>query len=107
MREAKIEYDVCKYAASLGWKNRKFTSDPHDPDRMFWRKVTTPFGFTYPEILFIEFKALRCTPRNGQLRRHDELRDDGFEVFVVDNTEEGKKIFDDRYNLFLDELVNK
>ena len=107
MSEADIERKVCSYAKAMGWKNRKFNSEPHDPDRMFWRRSETPFGFTYAEVLFIEFKDLRLTPRDGQLRRHAELRHDGFPVFVIDNVDEGRKVFDDRYNLFLDELVNK
>ena len=95
MRESKIESKVCEYAESLGWKNRKFNSKTSDPDRIFWRKRVLQFGFVYPEVLFIEFKQLREKPEPGQLRRHAELRNDGFPVYAIDNVEEGCRVFDD------------
>jgi len=95
VRESKIESKVCEHAAKLGWKNRKFNSKTSDPDRMFWRKRELKLGFVYPEVLFIEFKQLREKPEPGQVRRHAELRGDGFSVYVIDNVEEGYKVFDD------------
>lgn len=84
--ESTIERAVCKYAESKGLLQYKFTSPGKRsvPDRMF----LTPWG----EIFFIEFKRLGEKPTPSQLREHEKLRAHGYDVYVIDNINEGKGV---------------
>jgi G:T-mismatch repair DNA endonuclease (very short patch repair protein) len=83
--EAKVEDAVSKFAKDLGWMAFKFSSPNHKgvPDRIFFRAG---------ETFFIEFKAQGKEATLLQKRVHKSLQDEGFEVYVVDNTEMGKEI---------------
>lgn len=85
--EAKIERAVCDYAKGKGWLAYKFTSPGKRavPDRMFLRDGTA---------LFVEFKAPGKKPTVLQSHEHERLRAAGFWVFVIDNADEGKALFD-------------
>lgn len=87
-REAYIEKEVCKYARSLGWRERKmqFVGRRGCPDRWFM----SPDG----RLVIVEFKD-----KNGKLSPHQRreirwLSDAGFNVHVVDSIDQGRAIFD-------------
>ncbi len=89
MKEADIEQRVCYYAKSkYGILTDKFTSPNRRsvPDRIF----SAPNG----RVFFIEFKAVGKKPTAQQLRDHSRRRALGQHIYVVDNTELGKKIID-------------
>lgn len=77
VREAKIEKASCERAKAHGWKVYKFISPGNNgmPDRLFLRKG---------KAIFIEFKKKKKRPRVLQDTVHKELRDSGFEVYVID-----------------------
>ena len=82
--ESDIERAVCEYAKSTGVLHYKFSSPGHKsvPDRIFlYREI----------ILFIEFKAPNKHATAAQLREHERIRGQGFQVEVVDNIEDGKR----------------
>ena len=86
--EAQIERAVCEYAKSKGILVYKFSSPAHVsvPDRMFLRDG---------EVIFIEFKAPGNKATATQLREHDRLRNQEFEVHVIDDIENGKELIDE------------
>jgi hypothetical protein len=88
--ESKIETVVTRYAQKCGFMVRKYMTPGHRnaPDRIFFIQGNPG------KVFFIEFKAPGETPRPGQLREFKKLREFGFEVHVVDNTEEGRAIID-------------
>ncbi len=88
--EKKIEKDVCDFGASLGLKDRKYANPMRRaaPDRIFWRLRPG----REPYVFFVEFKSKGKVPTPAQLDEHTALRDDGFEVFVIDNIEAGKDL---------------
>jgi len=69
-----------KMAEKAGCTVRKFDSRKYDPDLI----VLVPGGRT----VFFEFKREGEKPRPGQLKRHEELRELGFTVFVSYTAEE-------------------
>lgn len=86
--EKDIESRVCRYAEKRGWRAMKFVSPNYRsvPDRIF---------FKHPgRVFFIEFKKPGQKPTEKQKREIDRLKAEGFDVFVVDNVEEGKTIID-------------
>lgn len=86
--EKDIESRVCRYAEKRGWRAMKFVSPNYRsvPDRIF---------FKHPgRVFFIEFKKPGQKPTEKQKREIDRLKAEGFDVFVVDNIEEGKTIID-------------
>lgn len=87
MRESTIEKKVCDYAETKGWVHYKFVTPGRcaAPDRILGRK-----GFAF----FIEFKKTGEKPTKHQIWFHNKLRDKGFEVYVIDNVDEGKKLID-------------
>lgn len=90
--EKDIENAVCKYARDrYGMKAEKFSSPGRRavPDRLF----SAPNGFAF----FCEFKAPGKKPTEKQERDHAERRKLGFQVFVVDDINHGKKIVDAMY----------
>ena len=87
MRESKIEKAVSDYAKARGWVNFKFSSPGQRavPDRIFMK-----YGFTF----FIEFKATGKHPTKLQRAMITRFIDYGFDVYVVDSIEYGKRIID-------------
>lgn len=85
-RESDIEGAVCRYARARGLRAYKFTSPNRRsvPDRIFLGSG--------PLVFFIEFKRPGEKPTSAQAREIAQLRDDGFDVYVVDNIEEGKAL---------------
>jgi hypothetical protein len=89
-RESEIETAVCDYAKSkYRWLAYKFVSPSNRgvPDRIFIRNG---------DVFFIEFKAWKNIPTKLQKRVITKIRDYGIDVYVVDNVEQGKGIFDER-----------
>jgi|TARA_R110000803_G_scaffold116981_1_gene185536 Holliday junction resolvase len=87
MLEKTIEKQVCDYAKQKGWLVYKFVSPGQRgvPDRIFLREGS---------CFFIEFKATGKKPSKLQWRKINELRDIGFDVYVIDKVHEGKIIVD-------------
>lgn len=81
MREASIERRLSRKVKAAGGKALKFTSPgwAGAPDRL----VLLPGG----KIIFVELKAPGKRPRPLQLKRHEELRQLGFHVEVIDSPE--------------------
>lgn len=86
MRESYIEKKVVAFAVSLGWLSYKWKSANRRgvPDRLFFKDG---------RLIIIEFKAPGEEPTKKQLKVHERLRKQGFEVYVIDNVEDGKEIF--------------
>lgn len=85
MRESEIEKKVVEYAEAKGWLVYKFVSPAQRgvPDRIFIRGG---------EIFFIEFKAPGKKPTKLQDKIFSKIRDELFEVYVIDDVEQGKKL---------------
>jgi len=88
IRESTIESRVCDYAKRQGWLVRKFVSPSNRgvPDRIMFRNG---------HVLLIEFKAPGKKPTELQLREHSKLQQHGFNVFVIDDIDEGKALIDE------------
>ncbi len=86
MKEADIEKKVSLYAKNLGWLCFKFVSPSHRgvPDRIYFKRGKT---------LLIEFKALGKVPTLLQSSIIQKLLDENIPTFVIDNVEDGKKLF--------------
>ena len=82
MREKQIEQKLVRAVKAAGGIALKFISPGYDgmPDRL----VLLPGG----KLAFIEVKAMGCQPRPLQIRRHVLLRQLGFLVYVLDNTDQ-------------------
>ena len=82
MLEKQIERKLVKAVKAAGGLCPKFVSPGMDgmPDRL----ILMPGG----RMTFVELKAPGKNPRPLQLRRHDQLRGLGFDVFVLDNPED-------------------
>ena len=85
MLENPIETKVCAYAKSLGWLHYKFKSMSNKavPDRIFIKRGM---------VLFIEFKAKGKRPSKLQLKVHEQFREQGMNVCVIDDVESGKEM---------------
>ena len=79
MREKTIEARLVRMAKSAGGMAPKFVS--HGLDGMPYRIVLMPDG----RMAFVEVKAPGETPRPLQEARHRQLRQLGFQVFVLDD----------------------
>ena len=86
MLESKIETEVSKHAKLLGWLSYKFTSPNNRavPDRIYFREGRT---------ILIEFKQLGKKPTKLQTKVINDLKKQLIDVYVVDNIEQGKGIF--------------
>lgn len=86
--EKDIEDRVCRYARDKGFAAEKFVSPSRRsvPDRI----ITGPGR----KIFYIEFKSKGKKPTVKQTKDHERRRVMGFEVYVVDNVEQGKAIID-------------
>ena len=82
MLEKQIERKLVNTVKAAGGLCPKFVSPGMDgmPDRL----ILMPGG----RLAFVELKAPGKKPRPLQLHRHDQLRDLGFEVFVLDRQED-------------------
>lgn len=82
MREKQIEQKLVKAVKAVGGMCPKLVSPGTDgmPDRM----VLLPEA----HIGFVEVKAPSQKPRAIQQRRHEQLRELGFPVFVLDDPEQ-------------------
>lgn len=89
MREKVIEQQLVKAVKARGGMCPKFTSPGMDgmPDRL----VLLPQGC----IGFVEVKAPGKKPRPLQAYRHEQLRQLGFRVFILDYPEQIGGILDD------------
>lgn len=87
MRESEIERQVSYYAKSKGWLVYKFVSPSQRgvPDRIF---------IGGGEIFFIEFKAPGKKPTKLQDKIFSKIRGELFEVYIIDDVEQGKKLID-------------
>lgn len=87
-REFYIEKEVCKYAVSLGWRQRKmeFVGRRGCPDRWFKRDGG--------QLVIIEFKDPNGALSAAQRREVNWLTTHGFNVHVVDSIQQGREIFD-------------
>ena len=81
MREKQIEQKLVRTVKARGGICSKLVCPGMDgmPDRM----VLVPHG----RIGFVEVKAPGRRPRTLQLRRHEQLRALGFQVYVLDSAE--------------------
>lgn len=88
MLESEIEKKVCKHAKDKGWLVYKFVSPNNKgvPDRIFLGEGG--------KIIFVEFKAPNKEPTKLQTHVINKIKALMFKVYVIDNIEEGKKIFD-------------
>ena len=84
----KIEGDACKYAVSLGWRQRKmqFVGRRGCPDRWFTRAQA--------QLVIIEFKDPEGVLSYAQKKEVKWLLENGFNVHVVDSLAQARAIFD-------------
>lgn len=89
MREKAVEAKLTRAVKAEGGMCPKLVSPGTDgmPDRM----VLLPKG----RIGFVEVKAPGKKPRPLQQRRHEQLRDLGFTVSVLDDPEQISEILDE------------
>ncbi len=87
MRESEIEKKVSEYAKAKGWLVYKFVSPSQRgvPDKIF---------IGGGDIFFIEFKAPGKKPTKLQDKIFSKIRGELFEVYIIDNIEQGKKLID-------------
>ena len=87
-RETYIEEEVIKHAKRRGWRQRKmaFIGRRGCPDRWFKRSPG--------QLLIIEFKDPDGVLSVAQKREIRWLRENGFEVHIVDSIQQGIEIFD-------------
>jgi hypothetical protein len=80
-----IEQPATEYAESRGWFIEKVVSNSRRgfPDRFCARKG---------RVMLLEFKKPGGEPTAQQLKRHKELRDQGVEVYLVDNLTRAKEL---------------
>lgn len=83
--ESGIESDAREYAILRGWWVCKFApiGQTGVPDRIFIRRG---------RVIFIEFKKNGEEPTIKQLKKHEEMRRYGAEVFWCDSLEQAKEI---------------
>ena len=85
-RESVIEKKVTEYAQQQGWLSYKWTSPNH-------RAVPDCLYFKSGVVLLVEFKALGKQPTKFQANVHLKLKEEGFNVHVIDSIETGKQLF--------------
>ncbi len=86
MRESEIEKKVSNYAKTKGWLSYKFVSPANRgvPDRIYLKEG---------KCIFIEFKAPKKKPTKLQDKVIERIRNEDIPVYVIDDVDEGKKIF--------------
>lgn len=92
MLESTGKLKVIKRAKERGWRHYNLVCPGRAgvPDNFFTKAER--------QVIFIEFKRDDddAAPRPKQLSEHRKLREQGFEVFIVNYVEEGYEIFDAR-----------
>lgn len=90
MRESEIEKKVSEYAKAKGWLVYKFVSPSQRgvPDKIF---------IGGGDIYFIEFKAPGKKPTKLQDKVFNRIREELFEVYIIDDVATGKLLID-KYN---------
>ena len=85
VRESTIEKKVTHYAKSKGWLTFKWVSPSQRgvPDRLFFRSGT---------MVMVEFKAPGRSPSLYQEAIHRCLKNQGFDVHIIDDVELGKAL---------------
>ena len=85
-RESYIEKRVCAVAAANGWLvHPKAAHGTRGwPDRTFT---------TVDRLIFVEFKAPGKKPTPLQKHTHLKLRNQGYEVHVIDSIKDGTRLF--------------
>lgn len=86
--EKEVESRAVAYGREQGWEMRKYTSPSHRsvPDRMCLHDFKT--------IIYIEFKREGEVPSSQQEIEIRKLRMRGFDVYVIDNVEDAKRVLD-------------
>lgn len=86
VREIEIERPASAYAELRGWFEAKIerASKRGFPDRFYARDG---------RIVLVEYKAPGEKPTPQQIRRHQELREHGVEVHVIDSLEAAYELF--------------
>ncbi len=85
MLESEIEAKVVKFARRLGWLSFKFSSPVH-------RAVPYVILMLSGTTFLIEFKVPGKKASKLQSYIHQEIRDHGIEVYVVDDVKVGERI---------------
>ena len=95
MRESKVE-DLLHQRIDLlrgVWRRVKWIGRAHAPDDFialpsyYWTDRNGRRRLHAGYVGFVECKALGKSPRDGQLREHNELRAHGVRIVVIDNPE--------------------
>lgn len=81
-----VEARSVAIAKRRGWKAYKWKASNKRgvADHIFVRRG---------RILFVEFKAPGKRPRRQQNKRHRELREEGFDVIVIDHPDQAHDVF--------------
>lgn len=81
-----VQNPVTAYARSRGWYARRMTYLDRRgcPDTWFFKDAV---------VKIVEFKKAGGKVQAHQIRRHEELRDAGMAVYVIDNVEDGRALF--------------
>lgn len=94
--EGRIEKHLKKEVEASGGKVRKlkWIGKNGAPDRIIWWPAlrTASGGRPAPRMAFVELKAPGKKPTKVQEIEHAALRDDGFQVFVIDSIEAASAI---------------
>lgn len=85
-RESHIERTACRDAVKLGWlvHPKAAIGTKGWPDRTFSKPGRT---------IFVEFKAPGKKPTKLQAHTHEKLREQGYEVYVIDSVEACAQLF--------------
>lgn len=85
MREVQIESPCVFLAEEAGWYQRKvsWVGRVGAPDRVFIKGGRT---------VWVEFKATDEEPRLSQVLEHEEMREHGAELYVVDSVADFKQV---------------
>ena len=88
--EGKIEAYLKKRVLASGGRIRKlqWIGQRGAPDRLVWWPVYCSSGDLPPRVVFVEVKAPGKKATKQQQREHEKLRNDAFEVWVVDSKEQ-------------------
>ena len=87
IRESVIETKVSTYAKSKGWLVYKFVAPGRSgvPDRLYIKEG---------QVIFIEFKTAKGKLSKLQEVQIERIRQQGIPVYVINNIEAGKTLFD-------------
>lgn len=101
-RESVLEDDVCGrrgksgIAQALGWLVRKikWIGRRGAPDNIFGRAFDEPCPHcgAHGRVILIEFKREGKEPKGQQAREIERLRAAGFEVYVIDNERDVRRV---------------